>query len=155
EAVRSDRNYGTHPITNVLNNLAIAEAWSGAGSAAGAEALRAAIELARRRGLERPTRWYEANLVELLYDVGEWDEALRLNDEVVAWERVKGESTISMIGSPSAVRILTASGRLDDAASLLEDLLPHARETQHPSILLPFLAAAGTHASASGDSAKS
>ncbi|MFY9577976.1 MAG: BTAD domain-containing putative transcriptional regulator [Gaiellaceae bacterium] len=154
EAVRPERNYATHPITNVLNNLAVSELYWGAGSAAAGDALRAAIDLAKRRGLERPTRWYQANLVETLYDVGEWDEALRLNEEIVAWERVKGESTISMIGSPSAARILAARSQLDAAAALVDELLPRARDThQHSSILQPFLVAAAAVASASGDSA--
>src|SRR5207302_6771226 len=72
EALDPDRDYGTHAITMSLNNLAVTEYRFGAGPAATVKSLRVAAELAGRRGLERPTKWYTGNLAEPLYDLGEW-----------------------------------------------------------------------------------
>src|SRR5207253_9973376 len=91
-AIDPENGYGTHAVTNTLNNLAVTEYWFGAGPRATVKALRAAADLAGRRGLERPTKWYTGNMADPLYDLGEWGEVLRIHQQIAAWEGVRGQS---------------------------------------------------------------
>jgi tetratricopeptide (TPR) repeat protein len=151
EAVRiaqdPERGYGTWALTGALNNLAAGEHWFGLGPGAATEALRVAAELAPRRGLQRLTRWYKANLCEPLYDLGEWDEVLALADETRSWERV------GVLAQPPAVRILAARGDLDAAAAVVDELLPQARDWQGDLLLSMAVMAAAAVAAARGETA--
>jgi DNA-binding SARP family transcriptional activator/tetratricopeptide (TPR) repeat protein len=140
EALDPARGYGTFAVTRVLNNLGSVEAWHGAGPAAAAEHLRAAVELAGRRGLERPSLWIEANLAEALYELGEWDEVLRIYEETAAWERV------GILAKPHAARVLAARGELDAAAALVEELLAEARELERLTLATALAGAAAVEA---------
>jgi len=153
EAVEPERGYGTHAVTNTLNNLAVSELWFGAGPAAAAESLREAAELAARRGLERPTHWYRGNLAEVLYELGEWDEVVRIKEEIEAWERVRGRSLIGVFAPPFAARILAARGALAAAAAIVDELLPRSRDAASSITLANALVAASAVATAQGDSA--
>jgi len=128
EALDPKRGYGTWAVTSTLNILAYRELWLGAGPAAAADALRTAAELAGRRGLERPARWYQGNLAEPLYDLGRWDDVLRITGEIRAWEAVGGESSIGTFAPPFAVQILVARGELAAAVAALDELLDRSRD---------------------------
>jgi len=152
EAIDPERAYGTHAVTMTLNNLALGELLFGAGPAAAAEALRSAAELARRRGLGRPSLWYKGNLAEALYDLGEWEEVLLITDEIAEWERGQGHTLIGLMASPLAAMILSARGEVDAAQALIEELLPRAREIESAPIHLSALTAAAAVAASSGES---
>ena len=142
EAVDPDKGYATHPITITLNNLAVEEAYRGAGPKATADALLAAADLAGRRGLERPSRWYRGNLAEAFYDLGKWDDVLEIWTDIEAWEEVRGQSAIGAFAPPWAARILPARGQLDEAAALVEAQLPRARAFEGDALMSPILIAA-------------
>jgi len=151
EALDPKRGYGAWAVTSVLNSLAIREMWLGAGPAAAADALGAAAELAGRRGLARPARWYQGNLAESLYDLGRWDEVLGINDEIRGWERVAGESSIGTFAPPHAIRILVARGELAAAVAMLDELLDRSRDGETIFNLCVPIASA-TVATARGES---
>jgi tetratricopeptide (TPR) repeat protein len=130
-----------------LNNLAVAEADFGDGFKAGAEALRAAVDLGSRRGLDRPAAWHKANLCGLLYELGEWDEVLLIHREVARLERV------GVLAHDVAARILAARGKSDAAADVVDELLRGVDELEGPSLRLAAFAAAATVAAAQGESA--
>jgi class 3 adenylate cyclase len=128
ESLDPKHGYGTWAVTSTLNALGSRELWLGAGPAAAADALRTAAELAGRRGLERPARWYQGNLAEPLYDLGRWDDVLRITGEIRAWEAVGGESSIGTFAPPFAVQILVARGELAAAVAALDDLSARSRD---------------------------
>src|SRR4029453_9703708 len=48
------------------------------GPAAGMLAMQAGLELCRRRGIDEVAHWLSVSVVECLFDLGRWDEALEL-----------------------------------------------------------------------------
>ncbi|HEY2936810.1 MAG TPA: BTAD domain-containing putative transcriptional regulator [Gaiellaceae bacterium] len=151
DAIDPERGYATFPVTAALGNCGTYEQWFGDGPLVAIGFMRAASELAARRGLDRPAHWQLGSLTEPFYDLGEWDEVLRINDEIAEWEVVRGQSAIGVVAPPFAVRILAARGDVAGAASLVEAFLPRARALQDAQNLLPSLAAAAAVAAAKGD----
>jgi DNA-binding SARP family transcriptional activator len=147
EARDPEAGYETFAVVVTLNNLAVGESDFGTGFRAGAEALRAAVDLGSRRGLERPAGWHKANLCGLLYELGEWDEVLLIHREVARLERV------GVLAHDVAARILAARGKSDAAAAVVDELLRGVHELEGPSLRLAAFAAAATVATAQGESA--
>src|SRR5439155_12130644 len=139
EAGDPERGFGSYAAVVALGNLGSLETWFGAGPAAGVDRIRAAFELASRRGLDRPAHWDLAGLAEPLYDLGRWDEVLRVHEEVAQWEEKRGQSVIGIIAPPFAARILAARGNPAGASALVQEFLPRARELQDSQFLLPAL----------------
>jgi tetratricopeptide (TPR) repeat protein len=152
-ALDPESRHAPHAVTHVLNVLAWVEHWCGAGPAAGAEALRTAEDIAGRRGLDRPAHWYRASLAEPLFDLGDWDEVLRIDDEIASWERERGRSSMGVFAPPSVAKIFTARGELPAAAAVVEELVPRAREVEGQGAMWAVLAAAAGEEAARGESA--
>src|SRR4029450_5109818 len=75
----------------VLGRINLADlVWLHEGPAAGLELKRSAIELAERRGQQGQATWGRAESTWMLYDLGRWDEVLRTNEAVAAFEREHG-----------------------------------------------------------------
>src|SRR5207244_9713901 len=96
---------------------------------------------------------YRGNLAEVLYELGEWDEVVRIKEEIEAWERVRGRSLIGVFAPPFAARILAARGALAAAAAIVDELLPRSRDAASSITLANALVAASDVATAQGDSA--
>ncbi len=125
--------------------------WLLEGPARGLDIKREGIAFARRRGLTQVAMWTAAETTWTLFEMGRWDELLRSADEVAAWEKEHTGSQLQGIALPSKARVLLFRGRLTDAASLTEALLPLARKIGDNQVLLPTLGTAALVERARGD----
>ncbi len=123
--------------------------WMTEGPAKGLATHREGIEFSKRRGAS--TLWATGETTWMLYDLGEWDELLRVTDEVAAWDRERGGSQIELLALPFKVRVLAHRGKVSEASSLVDDMLVRAREAGDPQVLLPALIGAELTAEAEGD----
>ncbi len=128
-----------------------ATVWVTAGPAAGLALKREAADFAVSRGLRYLERTIRAEMLWLLVDSGEWDELLASADELIAWDREHGESRITLFALTTSAKVLTARGRLQEAAALEELYLSRARKLGDPQDSVPALATAAAARHAAGD----
>ena len=152
--IRAARDLGlrlgdTRTAVIATNNLADATSWF--------EGLRQAraiwdegIELARGRGRTSSVIWQRGERLRCLYHAGEWDELLHEADEILGWEEEHGEGQIGVFARVHVADVLTHRGSLADATAHVETLLPRARESGDPQVLVPGLSVAALVASAGG-----
>ena len=114
-----------------------------------------AIEFSEQRGFDHNAYVLRKDKLRLLYDLGRWDELIRLADELVAWERSRGESWITIGAETDKLRVLVGQGRIGEASRLRTGSLEPARDVAHPQILAPALlfSALAEHANGDGRSA--
>ena len=113
--------------------------WWTEGPAAGLETYQAGIEFAERRGLAWLAIWLKAEAVWTLFDLGRWDEALHLADEIVKADLASYQSLMVL---PYLAQIRARRGDLAAAAALRDEFLPRARANEDPQVLVPALATA-------------
>jgi class 3 adenylate cyclase/tetratricopeptide (TPR) repeat protein len=116
--------------------------WLTEGPAKGLEVQRAGIAFGERRGLMGPVMWTKGETLWTLFDLAEWDELLRVADELIAWERIHGESYFGAMALSYKANVLFRRGNLDEAAHLSPTFLERARKIADPQILVPALAIA-------------
>ena len=109
------------------------------------------IEFAQRRGLDFRVQWLRMSTLEWLHELGRWDELLELGDELLAWDRSRGESRMSMVALAHQAAVLARRGAVAEARSLVGALLQPAREIAVPHVLTVALAYAAVVEHASGD----
>jgi tetratricopeptide (TPR) repeat protein len=102
---------------------------------------RDAGEFAASRGLSALEKQIRAESLWQQEDAGAWVEALASADEVLAWDRERGPSRVSVMAQTVRARILAELGRTDEAAALEPAFLDRARELRDPQDLGPALAA--------------
>ena len=108
EALEGFRDLGLSSMTAVaLINLGDM-VWLTDGPAAGLELHRESIEFAERRGLIAAAMWSRAETTWMLHDLGEWDELLRVADEVLDWDQDRTQ--ISRIGAVEGAGALAPRG---------------------------------------------
>ena len=127
------------------------QVWRQRGPAAALAIQREAIDLSRSRG-GRPT-WPQAESCWMLYDLGEWDELLRVAEEVRHFEEAHGPAQPTAMAQTYAALVLIWRGVLDEGARAAEDVLVHARKIEDPQVLGPALAASALVADAQGNGA--
>ena len=103
---------------------------------------RRGLELAERFGQVRGIRFLSAELGLDAYTLGDWDEAVRRADALLA--EVESGSPHYMESGVRSIRatILGARGDMTRALSEMSRALEHARELGEPQVVLPTLAAA-------------
>ena len=124
-----------------------------AGPASALELLEEAIGYAQKHGLEHHLWWTRSNTAIVLFDLGRWDEALRVADEVIEWDRSRGGSQLEVSAEMTKAVVLTFRGELEEAAALMERLLPKARAIEDVQTLAPALTIAAQVAAARGERA--
>lgn len=125
--------------------------WLTEGPRAGLEVNRTGVEFAERRGQPETWTWTKAETLWMLYDAGEWDEALRVADEVLEWDRAHGGNQVGVIAATHRALVLVRRGDAEEAAGMWDDFLPVARRIGDPEVLVPALTTAATIADARGD----
>ncbi len=123
--------------------------WIGRSPAEALDVYRAGIDFAQKRGMPGNAMWLKAEMTWLLYDLGRWDELVRLVDETIDSERTRGYASI--IAMPQKTIVQVHQGRVAEGASLAHDFLSRAREAKDPQALVPALSAAALVAEARGD----
>jgi predicted ATPase/class 3 adenylate cyclase len=133
-----------------FNNLADATGWF--------EGLRQArkiwdegIEFSRGRGRTSNVTFQRGERLRCLYHAGEWDEVLRESDEILRWAEEHGPGQIEVFAHRHRADVLTHRGSVVDAAAHVDALLPQARESGDPQVLVPGLCVAALVASAQSD----
>jgi tetratricopeptide (TPR) repeat protein len=109
------------------------------------------IEFAARRGLEFRAHWLRMSTLESLHELGRWDELLALADELLTWDRSRGESQIAVFALAHQASVLTRRGAVAEARSLLAAFLDQAREIGVPQVLAMALTYAALVERASGN----
>jgi class 3 adenylate cyclase/tetratricopeptide (TPR) repeat protein len=113
--------------------------WFMEGPAGGLEVHRAGIAFGERRGLMGPVMWAKGESLWMLFDLGEWEELIRLADELIAWEEHHGESYFGVMALSYKARVLVQRGAVQQAAALTEKFVHRARKIEDPQILAPAL----------------
>jgi hypothetical protein len=133
-----------------MNNLA-----DGTGYFVGLRPARAlwdeGIEFARARGLTFSEMWTRGERLRALYHLGDWDELRQEAEEVVRWEQGHGGGQLEVFGHFHLADVLVHSGAIAEATVHVDALMPRARESGDPQVLVPGLAMAALVASARGD----
>jgi tetratricopeptide (TPR) repeat protein len=133
-----------------MNNLA-----DGTGYFVGLRPARAlwdeGIEFSRARGLTYSEMWNRGERLRALYHLGDWDEVRAEADEVVRWEQGHGGGQLEVFGHVYLADVLVHCGAVADATAHVDALMPRARASGDPQVLVPGLAIAALVASARGD----
>jgi len=124
--------------------------WLTAGAEAGLEIHEAGIVFDEQRGSQGNRHWKIAESAWMLYDLGRWDEVLEATDRVLAFV---GSSTgqLRIVALPYLAQVLVRRGKTAEAAVLVEEFVPLARDARDAQVLVPALAVAALVAQAGGD----
>ena len=142
EALRAGIDLGLGEET-VLAHLNLAyQLWLEDGPEVSRQVWSAGVEFAEARGFSGHAMWGRAGLLEVLFDLGEWDKVVATADEIVAWDRDSVTSEVSVFARFYKGMVLGYRQELEQADALAEVFLPAARRIGHPEALAPALYAA-------------
>src|SRR5205823_6880646 len=96
------------------------------------------IEFAEVRGFAGHSMWGRAGLLEVLFDMGDWDELLSTADRIGAWDRDTGGSEVGLFAQLYRGMVL-GYRQVDEAIALASSFVPAARAIGHPEMLAPAL----------------
>jgi class 3 adenylate cyclase/tetratricopeptide (TPR) repeat protein len=116
--------------------------WAAEGPARGLDVKRAGIEFGERRGLTLPVMWAKAETLWPLFDLGRWDELLRIAGDVIEWDRREGGGQVTVVALTYMTYVFVCRGALTQAHALAEEFLPRSREIRDPQVLIPAVAVA-------------
>ncbi len=125
--------------------------WQVEGPAAGLGIHRDGIDFARSRGLRQAEMWIRTEATWALFESGQWDEVVQVADQVTSWEGSHGGSQLRGIAVPSRARVELFRGRVVEAAELVAQVLPLARDVGDLQVLLPALGTAALVQQIRGD----
>jgi tetratricopeptide (TPR) repeat protein len=114
-----------------------------------ADAYREGIDFAQTRGMSGNARWLMAERTWPLYDLGSWDEIVSDVDRLLEASGL-GRGYMTIIALTQKALVLVQRGRTEEAAPLVDEVLPRAREAQDLQVLVPALATAAALAVAAG-----
>jgi class 3 adenylate cyclase/tetratricopeptide (TPR) repeat protein len=106
------------------------------------------IEFSRGRGRTGNVMWQRGERLRCLYHAGDWDELLHEADEILHWGSEHGYGQLEVFAHMGLADVLTHRGLVVDAAAHVGALLPQARESGDPQVLVPGLCVAALVASA-------
>ncbi len=114
--------------------------WRQRGPAAALEIFNQGVAYRVDRGGAPPT-WPQAESCWTLYDLGSWDELLRVVEDIRRFEEEHGAAQPGGMAQAYAALTLTWRGLIDESAAVMERELPLAREIEDPQVLGPALVA--------------
>ena len=133
-------------MNNLGDGLSVFESMPAARAAWGE-----AIEFSRARGMATPEMWQRGERLRALYHLGEWDELEREADEVLRWVEERGGGQLAVFARIELAQLLVHRGELVGAAEHVHALLPQARESGDPQVLVPGLTIAALVSWREGD----
>jgi class 3 adenylate cyclase/tetratricopeptide (TPR) repeat protein len=110
----------------------------------------AAIDFSHARGLAYAEMWQRGERLRALYHLGDWEELQREGDAVVRWIREAGGGQLEMLAGIGMTEVLVHLGALGDATANVDRLLPRARESGDPQVVVPWLSVAALVSAACG-----
>jgi class 3 adenylate cyclase/tetratricopeptide (TPR) repeat protein len=114
--------------------------WVTKGPARALDVSRSGIELAKRRGSADLAMAFEAETLDPLFDLGDWDGLLQVAGEVLRWAGPDGERYFTLLAQSQRARVLAYRGDITPAAALTDNFLQRAREIGDPQVLVTALA---------------
>ncbi len=109
------------------------------------------IEFSHVRGLTFAEMWQRGERLRALYHLGDWEELRHEAGEVVRWEQGHGGGQLELFGHIYLTNVLVHRSAIGKATAQVDALMPRARESGDPQVLVPGLAMAALVASAHGD----
>jgi class 3 adenylate cyclase/tetratricopeptide (TPR) repeat protein len=152
EALRRGIELGLgHEVSITYNNLAY-ELWFWEGPAAALPVWQEMAGFCRVRGFATMGMWAEAGRLEALFDVGRWDDAVALAEDLRAWGRAAGRETRPTITALTYLGwVALRRGDREGATAAVRELLPRARDIGYAEFLAPALMIGAECALAGGD----
>ena len=140
EALRLGLELGLGEETAIAyGNLAF-QVWLRDGPAAALELWERCVEFTRSRGFAIQARYSEAGILEVVFDLGDWDRGLELAREMAAWDVQHGDTQVGTFARLHEGWILYHRGVLGEAERLAEQVLPSARSAGYAESLAPAIA---------------
>ncbi|MDX6399453.1 MAG: hypothetical protein QOF27_59, partial [Gaiellaceae bacterium] len=124
--------------------------WLIHGAEAGLESHDAGIAFDELRGAQGNRRWKIAETTWMLYDLGRWDEVLEATDRSLA-SAGSSPGQLRLVALPYKAQVLVRRGKVAEAAALVEEFVPLARDARDAQVLVPALAVAALVEQARGD----
>jgi tetratricopeptide (TPR) repeat protein len=137
-------------VATAYNNLAY-EQWFWEGPRAAQATWDTMLTFCRERGLATFGMWAQAGMLESLFDMGEWDRVEALTGELLEWERAHGPMRVGIPALEYRMWVRIRRGRWEEAAALLPELEPRAREIGYPEFSAPAAVLRAEIATATGD----
>ena len=117
--------------------------WAAEGPAPALEATAAGAALAEHRALSEMLVGCWTTSLGPLFDAGEWDELLRIADDVLRHADEVGGRYAAGLTTPWRTQVLLWRGRLDEARAAAEDLVVVGRELRDAQVVVPAFVTAG------------
>jgi tetratricopeptide (TPR) repeat protein len=122
-------------------NLAV-QLWELDGPATALEVWEAAVEFAHARGFRTEELWARAGLLEVMFDLGRWDEVASTAAALADADPEEGGGQLRAFADIYRASVLARRGRLDEAALLVEGFVPGVRTLGRAEFLAPALTVA-------------
>jgi class 3 adenylate cyclase/tetratricopeptide (TPR) repeat protein len=110
-----------------------------------------AIEFSKARGLRFSEMWQRGERLRALYHLGEWDDLRSEADEVLGWVQGHGGGQLEVFVRLYLSDVLAHRGAVGEAAEHVAALVPLARSSGDPQVVVPGLTVAALVAWAQGD----
>jgi class 3 adenylate cyclase/tetratricopeptide (TPR) repeat protein len=125
--------------------------WYEHGPARAIELARTGVDFAESRGMGQQAHWGRFEQLKFLFDLGAWDELMRMGQELLAWEREHGGTSVGAARLAYTGRALFLRGDILGAARLAEEALPIGRASEDAQMLEPALTLAALLEETSGN----
>lgn len=125
-----------------IRSLLASTLWLMEGPGKALEVARTGVELAERRGNVDMAMAMRAEMLGPLFDQGDWDQLLRVANQVVRWSGTNGEAYFGVVAQSYRAHVLLCRGDAGVAASLAQGFLPLARQIGDSQVLVSALAVA-------------
>jgi class 3 adenylate cyclase/tetratricopeptide (TPR) repeat protein len=139
EALRLGLEFGLGVETaHAYQNLAHMS-WYQHGPERAFELSRTGVEFAESRGLGQQAYFGRFEQLKFLFDLGAWDELMRTGEEMLAWEREHGATSVPAARLAYTGLALFFRGDTAGAARRAEEALPIGRASEDAQMLEPAL----------------
>ena len=138
-ALRQGLELGIGVETAVTYANLATQLWLLEGPAIALQVWDSAVEFAEVRGFATEAMWSRCGRIEVLFDLGRWDEVERIASEVEAWDREEGGGQLRTFAQFRRTEVLANRGRIAEAVLLEEEFLPRVRILQRAEFLGPAL----------------
>ena len=151
QALQLAHEIGAGEDAALLHNSLTGPLWLTDGPASALATCQAGIDFAERRGLAQTTMSLRGSSLQMLADLGRWDQVLTIADEVIVSDRAHGGGYESVAAETHKAFVWLWRGEVTAAQRLVAELLTQARDIDDLQILVPALAAAALIDRARGD----
>jgi tetratricopeptide (TPR) repeat protein len=138
-ALRLGLELGTGAGTGTTYGNLAYQLWLMDGPAIALQVWESGLEFSEVRGFSTQAQWSKCGQLEVLFDLGRWDDLVRIALEVEAWDREEGGGQLRTFADFYRARVLTHRGEVDAAVLLEEEFLPRVRILRRAEFLAPAL----------------